>query len=129
MCQDSQISKPETPYFPKPPHPYPSLLFAILHDLSRFFAIPRYKDHEPHEPSRPTLFNHFVLLMSFLLSFSSLSDVRGDNETVDDDIWDVTTKSTMLQLNKDMVEILKDGALDIVILGDVGGVVHLIRHP
>src|SRR6201987_2735269 len=80
-CQDSQILKPETPYFPKPPRPYLSLFFAILRELSRFFAIlrelsrffailrelsrffaiPRYEDHEPHEPSRPTLFIHFVL--------------------------------------------------------------------
>src|ERR1700755_1258459 len=50
-CQDSQISKPETPYFPKPPRPYPSLFFAILHDLSQFFAVPRYEDHKPHKPS------------------------------------------------------------------------------
>src|SRR6201992_851022 len=75
-CQDSQISKPETPYFPKPPRPYLSLFFAILRDLSRFFAIPRYKDHESHEPSRPTLFIHFVLLTSFLLSPSRLSGRR-----------------------------------------------------
>src|SRR6201992_3759523 len=76
FCQESQISKPETPYFPKPPHPYLSLFFAILCDLSRFFAIPRYEDHEPHKHSRPTLFNHFVLLTSFLLSLSRLSGKR-----------------------------------------------------
>ena len=29
-CQDSQISKPETPYFPKPPRPYPSLSFPTF---------------------------------------------------------------------------------------------------
>src|ERR1700753_1899180 len=88
FCQDSQISKPETPYFPKPPHPYLSLFFAILRDFSQFFAIPCYKAHEPHEPSRLTLFNHFVLLMSLLFSLSSLSDVCRDNETEDDDIGD-----------------------------------------
>src|ERR1700759_5452304 len=79
-CQDSQISKPETPYFPKPPRPYLSLFFAILCDLSRFFAIPRYKDHESHEPSRPTLFIHFILLTSFSLSLSRLSGKHRDNK-------------------------------------------------
>src|ERR1700753_151971 len=83
QCQDSQISKPEAPYFSKPPRPYPSLFFAILRDLSRFFAIPRYEDHEPYEHSRPTLFNHFVLLTSSLLSLSRLSGKRGDNKTTD----------------------------------------------
>src|SRR6201995_2499281 len=92
-CQDSQISKPETPYFPKPPHPYLSLFFAILCDLSRFFAILRYEDHESHEPSRPTLFIHFVLLTSFSLSLSRLPGECEDDKTVDDD-WDVATKST-----------------------------------
>src|ERR1700753_1469526 len=80
VCQDSQISKPETPYFPKPPRPHLSLFFAILRELSRFFAIPRYEDHESHEPSRPTLFIHFVLLTSFLLSPSRLSGKRRVNK-------------------------------------------------
>src|ERR1700759_5387470 len=82
-----------------PIHPYPSLLFAILRDLSRFFAIPRYKDHEPHEPSRPTLFIHFVLLTSFLFSLLRLSGECKDDKTVDDD-WDVATKSTMSRRDK-----------------------------
>src|ERR1700753_4372776 len=74
------------PIFPNllvPIHPYPSLLFAILRDLSRLFAIPHYKNHEP---SRPTLFIHFVLLTSFLLSLSRLSGECKDDKTVDDDI-------------------------------------------
>src|ERR1700759_2399461 len=80
-CQDSQISKPETPYFPKPPRPYLSLFFAIVCDLSRFFAIPHYKDHEPHERSRLTLLIHFVSLMIFSLGASSGVPTRNTAST------------------------------------------------
>src|ERR1700753_2886155 len=75
------------PIFPNlliPIRPYPSLLFAILRDLSQLSTIPCYEGHEPYEHSRPTLFNHFVLLTSFLLSLSRLSGKRRDNKTLDD---------------------------------------------
>src|SRR6201992_795980 len=78
------LKLPISPNLLVPVHPYPSLLFAILRDLSRLFAIPRYEDHEPYEHSRPTLFNHFVSLTSFLLSPSRLSGKRRDNKTLDD---------------------------------------------
>src|SRR6201992_1312254 len=127
VCQDSQISKPETPYFPKPPRPHLSLFFAILCELSRFFAIPRYEDHEPHEPSRPTLFIHFVLLTSFLFSFLRLSGECEDDKTVDDD-WDVATKSTTSRRDKRHKErILGYWAHDFVMLGGLRGVAHLVR--
>src|ERR1700753_2620324 len=115
-CQDSQISQPETPYFSKPPRPYPSLSFPTFRYSSRLFPIPRY---ENHEPSRPTLFIHFVLLTSFLLSLSRLSGECKDDKTVDDVI------GTSRQ--KDKVQILSHGALDFMMLGDLRDVAHLVR--
>ena len=98
-------------------HPLPPV-FAILRDLSRFFAIPRYEDHEPHEPSRPTLFIHFVLLTSFLPSPSRLSGKRRDNKTLDD-IGTSQQKSTTSQHDKNTVQILRNRSYDVAI--------HLIR--
>src|ERR1700755_2277859 len=113
-------------------HPLPPV-FAILRDLSRFFAIPRYEDHEPHEPSGPTLFIHFVLLTSFLLSPSRLSGKRRDNK------WMMTlgtsrqsqrrrdaTKSTTSRCDKKKHKerILGYRTLDFVMLGNLRGVAH-----
>ena len=123
-CQDSQILSPETPYFPKPPCAYPSLFFAILCDLSRFFAIPRY---ENHKPSRPTLFIHFVLLTSFLFSLSRLSGKCEDDKTVDDIIGTSRQSQRRRDATKDKAQILSHGALDFVMLGDLRGVAHLVR--
>src|ERR1700759_4948151 len=74
---------PISPNLLVPIFPYSSLSFAASRDSSQFLAM---KTTNLTNLQDPPSFNHFVILMSFLLSLSSSSGERGDNKTEDDDI-------------------------------------------